>query len=603
MKSFTIQLFIALVTFSQFSKAQTVFFQVSEKSNSQIEKEALEVMQRFSSLKRFSINKSYVFKINTDIYNKQKISFIINGKSFSANLIKQNSRDNKNDFTWFGETTDNQGVFFKVKDGTVSSSFNLNGKNYKITPVSKTNKTHILFDITYIDEDIDCDTKVGNAERVITIFPPPPNPFPIDRDAGCTLRLLVAVTPELKNQVPDFANFISDRIETTNLSYIMSQIDLTVELAALIEVPYVEAINPNPDPPRTGDNEVDLNRFRNGTNGLGLAHTYREIYQTDVQILITGTDDPSSDGRAFDVPEGFFQFNDDNAFAILGERGLTNRPFTFTHEIGHLQGARHDNDGGNPSFARGFVNGTVINSRRSIMAVAGQGAPVECNFPFFPCRETLFSNPDIIGPNGTPFGNGGRNNARRIRDTHIFLRNYRVVPDNLFLQSETIEDDFISNHLARNIIHTNNSNIFYEAGSEGRMRAANEIILSPGVIIEEGSDFRAYIDTESCIVNRRIDNNSIEGTAIIEQESNEDFILEMDIYPNPTKNILHLILSKKIENSIIEIFDFNSGTLVQKKEYQNSKTIELNLSNLPNGIYILKLSHENGIITKQIIKN
>lgn len=83
------------------------------------------------------------------------------------------------------------------------------------------------------------------------------------------------------------------------------------------------------------------------------------------------------------------------------------------------------------------------------------------------------------------------------------------------------------------------------------------------------------------------------------QNTNEPF----QAYPNPTKD--HITLSGVANFGIIhtaEIFNMN-GQSVQKESIESEKTdIELNVSALPQGIYILKVDTENGQQVQKFVK-
>ena len=71
------------------------------------------------------------------------------------------------------------------------------------------------------------------------------------------------------------------------------------------------------------------------------------------------------------------------------------------------------------------------------------------------------------------------------------------------------------------------------------------------------------------------------------------------LYPNPTKSEVN-ISSENIINSI-EIFN----SLGQRVYYSvvNSNTKTIDISSFVNGVYILGVNTENGVIRKKIIKN
>jgi len=78
-------------------------------------------------------------------------------------------------------------------------------------------------------------------------------------------------------------------------------------------------------------------------------------------------------------------------------------------------------------------------------------------------------------------------------------------------------------------------------------------------------------------------------------------INEIEIYPNPFVNNLHLDLPHTSNIITINIFD-NIGNLVISKELMNNSVYDINTSNLLNGIYILKIETDNLVTTRRITK-
>jgi len=76
----------------------------------------------------------------------------------------------------------------------------------------------------------------------------------------------------------------------------------------------------------------------------------------------------------------------------------------------------------------------------------------------------------------------------------------------------------------------------------------------------------------------------------IQKEEKNDLI-----YPNPTSNILNL---NNLQNANIKIFDL-CGKMLMNINNTDSK---IDVSNLNNGIYLIKIETQSGIITKKFIK-
>lgn len=80
---------------------------------------------------------------------------------------------------------------------------------------------------------------------------------------------------------------------------------------------------------------------------------------------------------------------------------------------------------------------------------------------------------------------------------------------------------------------------------------------------------------------------------------------DFELYPNPAKNILYINYSASLNSGLtIDIYDLK-GTLI--KRYTNKTTtdinspIELDISGIANGLYIIRIINETGVSSKKII--
>ena len=85
----------------------------------------------------------------------------------------------------------------------------------------------------------------------------------------------------------------------------------------------------------------------------------------------------------------------------------------------------------------------------------------------------------------------------------------------------------------------------------------------------------------------------------IENIQSLDITANFSIYPNPVKDILHVVRSKD-DNAIIEIYN-STGTLVQSFEIE-SKDVEINVSAFNSGIYLIRLISEHGSFVLRVVK-
>ena len=113
------------------------------------------------------------------------------------------------------------------------------------------------------------------------------------------------------------------------------------------------------------------------------------------------------------------------------------------------------------------------------------------------------------------------------------------------------------------------------------------------VVVEDGFErtydtVRVYVSTTTGIDDFEVDNRKIL------------------MYPNPTKNIVHLEISGELDAQIISVVNPN-GTLVRQIKLLksvNKQKIEINLENLIKGQYYLLITDSKGglIATKKVIK-
>jgi hypothetical protein len=74
----------------------------------------------------------------------------------------------------------------------------------------------------------------------------------------------------------------------------------------------------------------------------------------------------------------------------------------------------------------------------------------------------------------------------------------------------------------------------------------------------------------------------------------------INIYPNPTTGIIKVNSLNSLDIYDLNIININGEVVVSEKNQR--EPIILDLSHLPNGIYILKALTNNGLFTKKIVK-
>jgi hypothetical protein len=117
-------------------------------------------------------------------------------------------------------------------------------------------------------------------------------------------------------------------IDTTNLTYALSDIAATATLVYIAEVSYSES----------GDLEDDRDALADPDDGsLDNAHVTRDIYGGDFVVLMTSSmADSEACGIAYCTPSGAGE-----GFCVV-KRNCASTSFSFPHELGHLQGCAHN---------------------------------------------------------------------------------------------------------------------------------------------------------------------------------------------------------------------------------------------------------------------
>lgn len=224
--------------------------------------------------------------------------------------------------------------------------------------------------------------------------------------ATARIDVLVVYTQAVANAVDDEEMLIQLAVNETNTAYANSAIVLTVAKVHLAQVNYVES-------GRTYAQHVAALQSTND-GIMDNVHALRNQYPADmVVLLVSDFDDvPSLCGQASTI-----YANAATAFAAVRYDCATGR-YTFGHEIGHLQGARHEWPTDNAwNYRHGYVDPN--DQWRTIMATG-----VECN----DCRRVqYFSNPDVTyPPTGQPMGNSTLADVARVfEETKFTMANFR----------------------------------------------------------------------------------------------------------------------------------------------------------------------------------
>ena len=102
-------------------------------------------------------------------------------------------------------------------------------------------------------------------------------------------------------------------------------------------------------------------------------------------------------------------------------------------------------------------------------------------------------------------------------------------------------------------------------------------------------------DCETEPISKRI---NLVGTGITEWE-----MVRFDVFPNPTDGTVTLVMGENLNgNASVEVYNLLGERMLQKQAYlsRQSETLSLDLSGMASGLYIIKLSTENGSCSKKV---
>ncbi|MEM9001696.1 MAG: reprolysin-like metallopeptidase [Bacteroidota bacterium] len=203
--------------------------------------------------------------------------------------------------------------------------------------------------------------------------------------------VLVVYTPKSREVAESLSVTIQQHtqefINATNIAYKLSGINVRLAIADVrsIDFNFTEEVITN-DPNATSLTAITA--LVDPNDGIvDEIHIWRDEVNADIAILKNDFCGGAATPCQSDYVSETLGFADiDGAFALVGNESCTQNPFTFAHEIGHIQGCNHQPGSGatnpNAPYANGYVS--AMGRFRTIMATASAD------------RVGIFSGPDVI---------------------------------------------------------------------------------------------------------------------------------------------------------------------------------------------------------------
>jgi hypothetical protein len=80
----------------------------------------------------------------------------------------------------------------------------------------------------------------------------------------------------------------------------------------------------------------------------------------------------------------------------------------------------------------------------------------------------------------------------------------------------------------------------------------------------------------------------------------QDIDKDINIYPNPTENLLFITSLEPLQNALLTLSDTQGKTILQST--CNGLSCTLNLKSLPKGVYTLNIENEGRVMKKVVVK-
>ncbi|MGB2741858.1 MAG: pre-peptidase C-terminal domain-containing protein [Cognaticolwellia sp.] len=251
------------------------------------------------------------------------------------------------------------------RDNTVTGTIRYQGKLYRIRPTN--NGTHT---VELINEARMQDHADNYIEPQSNTFEPSIQPLALTLAANPVIDVLVVYTASAASQAGNIASLIDLAEIETNNGYSSSGVNLSVNVVHTAQVSYSE----------NSSSERDLSRLAATNDGyMDNVHALRDTYGADMVVLV-------SDVNGYCGQADAIYANSSSAFAIVDYDCATGY-YSFGHELGHLQGARHnpENDPSSSPFSYGHGYQDPQQNWRTVMAY---NCSSNCT------RQLFWSNPN-----------------------------------------------------------------------------------------------------------------------------------------------------------------------------------------------------------------
>ncbi len=563
---------LVLVSFHLFS--QGIF---NDKNASDLTQIQQDLLREFTMDK---IQTAEIFEFDALYLGSQSIQFEYAGRDLSFIGDRVNIVD-EDQFSWKG--TNDQldariNLFFL--DGKCSGEMHIGLTAYEIQDLN--DNTTLIYEAPNYEIEMDDEVEVpdGGAQSES-----PESSFEAAGEGECKVRILVAYTNQANVPGRNFHNTAANRIVNMNTQLNRSNIAHDVELVRVVHLNYDE---PTSVPGTNGCTSIQCEAlYELRLNATLIAQ--RNLYDADVVMVVLN----QGSGIAFLNPGAEWAFG-----TISWNNFASTTSKTFSHEVGHIYGCRHntEEDSANDSTHGYNAQLDIGESWRTILSYpSGCGT---CN------RIDNFSNPDVDHL-GDPTGPDPavHDCAGEIDDSASDVADFRTSENAKILTADNLNntDDFAYVYGHQTL--TTSGNYTVGNGAVAELRATNHVAFNNGFRVNTGGQLKIFLG--SC-------GNNIPGViAEVEERENELAAgtlekTELTLSPNPMTseaNIeFNILKGQNVHLSISNMEGKRVQTLLNGNRLEaGSHNYKLTNTSSMQGMYLCTLALEDEIIQKKFI--